>query len=177
MAFSKYLGVKDARGDWRGLLLCSGCCGGQQPFPPSLRARVTLPKPFPLEMWRSWSVGWCSAALATGACRWTRLCPSTASAGSSPTARAEWRVSQVCVCRDLLSTAGGLGAVGGKFIHQGHGYCTPGRVETEEMSCLYQGLRSGQSPSLFRVVWFSMGVFLHSVTEVTQPMQLLSADV
>lgn len=52
-----------------------------------------------------------------------------------------------------------------------------GEWKLKEASCLYQGLRSGQSPSLFRVVWFSMGVFLHPVTEVTQPMQLLSADV
>lgn len=78
---------------------------------------------------------------------------------------------------DMLSTARGLGDLGGKFIHHGHGYCTPGRVETEEVSCLYQGLRAGQCPSLFRVVWFSKGVLLHPVTKVTQPMQLLSADV
>lgn len=77
---------------------------GQQPLSSSLRAQVTLPKPSPLETWRSWNVGWWSAASAIGACRWTRQCPSTPSVALFPTARAEWRVSQVCIHRDVGET-------------------------------------------------------------------------
>lgn len=113
-------GSRMPQGTGGGCCSASGdCLGGQQPLPPSLRARVTPPKPSPLETWRSWSVGWCSAALATGAGLWTQRYPSTPSAALSPTARAEWRVSQVCIRRGMCGTRRaplvGWGLWGGKL--------------------------------------------------------------
>lgn len=112
--------------------------GDQQLLLSSLRAQVTLLEPSPLEMWRSWSVDWCSAALATRACPWTQQCPLMPSVVLSQTALAEWRVSQVCIHRDVCGLkehswwAGGFGV--GSSIYQGHWHSV--RVETENMSSL-----------------------------------------
>lgn len=151
---------------------------------------MSLPKPSPLETWRSWSAGWCSAASATGACPWTQQCPSTASEALSPTAWAECKVPRVCICRDTSGVCVGLwGLWGGKLCSPGaltQGSHAPPLLGAGEISCLCQILRPVPISASIRDIKFSADsaegrvCFIGPwslVTEATQPIWLLGAGL